>query len=92
MSSNPIDDEVLNHVKQDFLNLTKQYANTGVIIHQLANLPVMVQQVPLIQGLHIQFGQIGEQLKIIGQGLDAMGGESVMHGPKAKPGRTPSDN
>lgn len=87
-----MDKAILKSVKADFLTLTKMYANWGALTASLGSVPLMKKQFKTMNTILEQFREIGEQLKILGEGLDALGGKSVLHGPNWKPGRTPNAN
>lgn len=86
--ADPINPEELEHIKHNFLLLCEQYNQQGKHLHALAK--DEPQPNPLLAKVAFQHHEIGEQLKIVGLGLDELGGDPMMR-PRA-PGRKPSPN
>ena len=75
---------ILAETKEGFLTLCKQYVRLGAYLKQ------WVRETPhpvtnKVKNSVKQYMEMGEQLKYIGAGLDALGGDPVLEVPKEEP-------
>ena len=87
-----MEEEVLKDTKEDFLTLCKGYNALGKFLGDLGPIIVPPCVAEKFQAVFLQYHEMGEQLKKVGFGLDAMGGEPIMGPSRNFPGRNPSVN